>query len=337
MIMRNILATIVLSLFAVVSVFAQETNKTDASGKKQGLWIKYHVGTKVKAYEGNFKNDKPVGEFKYWFSNAKPKAVMVFPEGGGPTKATLYFRNGGLMGEGNYIKQEKEGAWVYYGENGKKTSTESYVKGKKHGEAKVFFDHGAVAEVSNYNMDVLHGEWKTYYETNQVRQQGTYKNGSLDGEYIKFYKNGKPLVKGKYANAMKEGQWTFYVESGMIDYKELWKGGKLVREVKENGKVTLYYKSERKKSEHNYRAGKKDGDFREWNDDGEWKTELRQGDKSQDEPDEYIRSLEGQTLKRKGNYTKGKLHGKVYYYKANNIKDKIETYENGTLVKTETL
>ena len=44
-------------------LFAQEYNKVDSQGRKQGEWRKVHEGKNVYEYKGQFKNDKPVGEF----------------------------------------------------------------------------------------------------------------------------------------------------------------------------------------------------------------------------------------------------------------------------------
>ena len=56
-------------LLVYFTVFAQtdEINKTDNNGLKQGKWIKYHSNGKIK-YEGNFKDDKPIGQMKRYYS-----------------------------------------------------------------------------------------------------------------------------------------------------------------------------------------------------------------------------------------------------------------------------
>ena len=41
----------------------QTINRTDRDGKKQGHWIKKYPNGHV-MYDGYFKNDKPIGEFK---------------------------------------------------------------------------------------------------------------------------------------------------------------------------------------------------------------------------------------------------------------------------------
>ena len=58
-------------LIAIIpfSGFSQETfNIKDASGRKQGSWIKMDTAGR-KIYEGQFKNDIPQGTFKYYYPN----------------------------------------------------------------------------------------------------------------------------------------------------------------------------------------------------------------------------------------------------------------------------
>ena len=48
-----------------------EAHISDENGKKQGKWMKRKDG--VKFYAGQFKDDIPVGEFKYYYPNGKLK------------------------------------------------------------------------------------------------------------------------------------------------------------------------------------------------------------------------------------------------------------------------
>ncbi|MDR3048040.1 MAG: hypothetical protein LBU51_10635, partial [Bacteroidales bacterium] len=43
----------------------ENSNVTDAQGRKQGYWKKYQ--DKMLLYEGEFKNDVPMGIFKYYY------------------------------------------------------------------------------------------------------------------------------------------------------------------------------------------------------------------------------------------------------------------------------
>ena len=64
--MRTFFTILFITLFSFI-INAQDVNKIDAKGKKQGVWKKYHPNGMLR-YTGSFKDDKPVGVFKYYFS-----------------------------------------------------------------------------------------------------------------------------------------------------------------------------------------------------------------------------------------------------------------------------
>ena len=79
--------------------FAQENKSSDTllnyiddNGLKQGYWKKYYDDGNME-YDGYFKNDKPVGEFKRFFPGNKIKAIMNYKEDGKTVKATLFYQN----------------------------------------------------------------------------------------------------------------------------------------------------------------------------------------------------------------------------------------------------
>ncbi len=71
--MRNTVV-IIFMLFSLF-VFSQEGNRTDGKGK-QGEWKKYHKNGMLHKV-GSFKNDKPIGEFKYYYDTGKIQAKMT--------------------------------------------------------------------------------------------------------------------------------------------------------------------------------------------------------------------------------------------------------------------
>ncbi|MCB0756798.1 MAG: toxin-antitoxin system YwqK family antitoxin, partial [Flavobacteriales bacterium] len=56
------LVSSILFLLAMGSALAQDLNRKDENGLKQGNWKKLYKNGKTR-YEGQFKNDKPVGLF----------------------------------------------------------------------------------------------------------------------------------------------------------------------------------------------------------------------------------------------------------------------------------
>src|ERR1041384_1315591 len=82
----------------------------DASGKKQGYWKKTDEKGRL-IYEGEFKDDKPVGNFKYYYPNDSVKAIMSFrPDGS--SFAKMFHPNGKRMAQGKYSGKEiKDSVW----------------------------------------------------------------------------------------------------------------------------------------------------------------------------------------------------------------------------------
>ena len=69
-----------ISLFCCWHSRLAKTNFTDSLGRKQGYWKKYSKDTLK--YEGQFKDDIPVGEFKYYFFDGKVKAHTTYSDNG---------------------------------------------------------------------------------------------------------------------------------------------------------------------------------------------------------------------------------------------------------------
>ena len=64
-------------LFAFIGLVSiAQVNQVDSQGRKQGKWEKVHPGTRVFIYRGEFKDDKPVGKFVYYYKSSKTKAVI---------------------------------------------------------------------------------------------------------------------------------------------------------------------------------------------------------------------------------------------------------------------
>ena len=68
-------------LMALILVFTSglsiaQLNQTDSKGRKQGEWAKTYPKSRVYQYKGQFKDDKPIGTFTYYYESGKVKAVI---------------------------------------------------------------------------------------------------------------------------------------------------------------------------------------------------------------------------------------------------------------------
>jgi len=216
-----------LSILALLLVFAfsYSAQTTDANGLKQGYWKKKDEKTGKLVYEGEFKDDKPEGKFKYYYPNDSVQAIMNFSEGGKVAHAKLFHPTGKIMGKGKYISEQKDSIWLYYDELGTLLSKENYKVGKKDGTSYVYLPEGLVAEERNFKDGLQHGEFKLYFDGKKVRGKGNYVNDKLEGKCAYFYPNGVEVASGFYKNGAKEGPWIYKDEKGKIKEKELYKNG----------------------------------------------------------------------------------------------------------------
>jgi len=217
----------ILSLSALLICVISFAQSTDAAGRKQGYWKKKDASGKL-VYEGLFKDDKPVGKFKYYYPNDSVKAILNFKDNGAYAYAQLFHTNGKRMAVGKYIHKEiKDSLWSYFDEAGQLISKDVYKAGKKEGLCYVYLPDGKLSEEKNYRNDLLYGEFKEYFDGVNLRSKGVYLDGKLDGRTVYYFPNGTEVAAGFHRNGLKTGPWIYRTESGKVREKELYRNGVL--------------------------------------------------------------------------------------------------------------
>jgi len=218
-------------VFLTGSLWAQVVNQTDAKGKKQGAWEKTYPKSKAFEYKGQFKDDKPVGTFTYYYPSTKVKAVVKHDEKTGRSTAVMYHETGVLFAQGIYRNQLKDSIWVYYGPSGRLSKKETYVKDKLNGQCIIYYvsedpedKRQLPAKVSNYVSGVVEGEVIEYFESGTVKSKATYVKGVREGIYTINHPSGTKMIVERYKNGKLHGWCATYNPSG-----------------KETGKKYFYY------------------------------------------------------------------------------------------------
>jgi len=209
-------------LFSAV-VYSQnqtEINKTDAQGKKQGHWIKKNPDTSI-LYDGFFKDDHPIGEFRRFYENGKVKSLLVYSDDGITAEATIYHPNGYIASTGKYLNQLKDGKWQFYSSVIKDyvICEEYYSENMKNGSSVKYYQNKKLAEKLGYVKDLKEGEWIQYFPTGKVCLKSFYKNGKLNGSYEVWDENGKIEFSGNYKNDARDGKWLIFNPDGTVKYK----------------------------------------------------------------------------------------------------------------------
>lgn len=322
--------------FAAKAQKKDTLNVTDKAGKKQGHWIKKDSLNKL-VYDGQFKDDVPYGQFKYYYPGGEVKAIINFSNKGQTRRAKMYFKNGKLMSQGKYNGEKRDSVWVYYNEWGYYLSSETYTNGKKNGISYTYFSDttGAnlgIAELVTYKDDVKEGLWQQFFEDSSKKVSGTYVGGVLDGKVTYYYQGNITSAEGNFKKGLKDGLWKYYNQDGTPQSQEVYANGKYVKGQRDNGTFEDYYPKNILKSVTTYKNSKKNGPFKEYYETGEYViTEVVNDDGTKDKVQNFV----GQKLKCAGNYKDDKLDGKIIYYKMDGTIEKTEYYKEGVLIKTE--
>lgn len=221
-----------------------QINEVDSQGRKQGEWGKLYEGTRVLKYRGKFNNDKPVGEFIYYYKSSKIKAVINHEEKSSRSVAYYYYENGKMMSHGVFRNQIKDSLWINFSSDQYLSNTETYKSGKLNGEKTVYYIPEDINDKSQtpsavyiYKNGFLDGKFIEYFNDLRVRTTGQYVNNKKEGIWFRFQTNGKQKSLVRYKNDRIHG-WclafdTFGKESGRQYYYmgELIKGERLKKRM----------------------------------------------------------------------------------------------------------
>ena len=321
--------TLVTSLLLGLAIpMNAQLNQTDAKGK-QGKWEK-RTPSNILIYTGQFKDDKPFGEFHYYYETGELKIVNLFSDNGKVVRSKMYFESKKLMAEGKYISEKKDSTWLYYSDDGRKVREETYLLGKKNGIFITWNYDSTKARSETYKMDVLNGPCKEWFEGEHLKSELNYVNGVLDGKAVYCFPDGKVSAGGMYVKGQKNGIWNFSNSNGSKGSQDVYKNGVCVKSTRMNGEFEdIYPKSNIVKGYTNYVNGYKHGPFTEYYEAGKFVQEVVPP--HDNFPEEVKQVFVGQKIKRSGTYKADKLNGKVIYYKLDGTIEKTEMYKDGVL------
>jgi antitoxin component YwqK of YwqJK toxin-antitoxin module len=221
--MKLKLAIILLLSAAPSTVYCQtptSVNQTDPAGRKQGHWIKRYLDNSIQ-YEGFFRDDHPVGEFRRYYRDSVLKSVLKFSNDGREASAVLYYPNGNIASRGKYINQKKEGKWQFFSETIREYMYAEviYKSDLRNGPAVSYYPDSTIAEKVIYVNDLRNGEWTRYYPSGALLLKSSHVNGKIDGKFETWFENGKPEFTGQYRKDGRDGPWVIYNEDGSVRYR----------------------------------------------------------------------------------------------------------------------
>ena len=237
MYLRFFIVNFLLIPFVVLSqpLERERINFTDENGLKQGKWVVAFENINSTRYSGQFKDDIPYGEFRYYYRSGEVSAIMQF-EDENRSSTMMYHKNGNLLSVGSYYQQKKDSVWWYFNARKEVLSMETYNKGILEGEQIIYYpaDPSKVKvkeyEKSIFKEGIKNGAWEQYYESGRIKAKGIYLNGNLNGIAYYYYPEGNVELNGEYENGYKHGCWLHYGKDGELLDRSYYKKDKKLEE-----------------------------------------------------------------------------------------------------------
>ena len=227
--MFRIFVTGIFTIFSLAGAGQDTINVKDASGLRQGFWWKSDTAGHV-VYEGHFKDNLPVGEFRYFYANGKIKTISVISDHGKRAATISYFPNGLKMATGNYLNEKKDSTWQFFNEStGTLASVEPYKEGRIDGVSTIYYPEGGLSEKRSFRLGVRDGLWEQFYSDGKIKLRGAFKDGEKDGPFRTYYGSGLLMISGQYVQGHQSGTWVYFTEKGVISKKEYYTKGILIK------------------------------------------------------------------------------------------------------------
>jgi len=269
------------------------TGETKSVGHPDGTKISYYKkGTTTPLREEEYHNGKKNGRTQEYYETGKPKQFVMFKDD----------KKNGALNEW----------WESTSKQLKKTEG-FFTDDKKMGYWKMYYNNGVVAMEGNFSADKPDGLWKFYSRESQLMKEGKYKMSKEEGLWTFYeYINGKKVISMELSveGGMVSSGISRVYENGVITGEGLLNGipkaifqiyknkqeaeiiesqnqpdddpsqglsskwtGKW-NHIKRNGLWTEFYPgSKNKKYEAQYMTDRKNGDYKEYYQNGKLKAE----------------------------------------------------------------
>ena len=186
----------------------------------------------------------------------------------------FYFENGLKSSEGFFKNGLPDGLWKTYNAEGNMVA-QGYKKNGLSDSLWIFYnENGSKKRASLYENDLKNGCTINYDSLENVKEELFYINDTIQNEKITYYPNGAISTIEQYEDGSKNGEtYQYNIEGDIIEELYFEKGlltkKQLINQLDENGLKTgywrKYYPSGILESEANYKEGKLNGLYKQYN------------------------------------------------------------------------
>ena len=218
---ETIICLVICCFFSFQNINAQKINQLDVNNKRTGVWKKYYSNERIR-YEGQFKNGKEVGVFKFYSVTTSdfPTAIKKFEENSDIAHVQFFNLDGKLRTKGTLKGKERIGKWIYFYPNGKLFSEENYSNGKLEGKLINYYPNQKITEETHYKAGLKNGLSQKFTDSGVLIESVNYRDGKPNGEAKFFDVKGNLTEKGTYKDGIKVGDWEFYSDGEAVSKKK---------------------------------------------------------------------------------------------------------------------
>ena len=204
----------------IIILFLCSVQFAIAQDKPDGPYLEHYDSGELKK-EGQYKNNKRIGEWKQYYKNGQVSKEYSYTDGDYNDASISYYENGIV----SHKTELEDGVYVrfrYY-----ESGNLKYKKQKKSGYFNSFYENGQKKIEATYLEYELVNQWKKYYETGKLQWLVTYKNDYRNGLYQKFDENGNLLLEGNNVKDKIHGEEKRYLPGNILEWKGNYSNGVL--------------------------------------------------------------------------------------------------------------
>ena len=185
----------------------------DENGWKQGAWKEFYEEDAALKAEGNYKDNRTIGDWKYYFPDGKIEITGRYTNKGEKDGEWIwYYPDGKIVMIENYFNGVYDGVVVSFDEKGDTLVYGKYQEGLEEG--RWMYKNDSVIVESYYLEGQKHGNWKTYYANGQLKISSRFEHDFLEGKTIYYWENGRRKYEYNYLNGLLHGNAYTYDEEG---------------------------------------------------------------------------------------------------------------------------
>lgn len=246
----------------------------------------YRFENGVVSSEGTLRNGKPDGFWKTYYPSGQLKTEGNRKDFQLDSTWNFYAENGKIQKTIQYANDVRKGQECIYDEAGKRIEEYTYEANIKNGKASWFFATGEIKKRSQFVNNKEEGKAVEFERDGRIINLLTYRNGFIyteerinrydeqgkrTGIWKDLYENGSVSIEGIWVNGMKNGVFKFFNRKGELEKLERYENDNVIVDEAATAILDIrkeYYSNGNIKQVGTYREGKRQGNFRIYDENG---------------------------------------------------------------------